>query len=373
MSQGAARATRAVMHAGHGHWTWRCRTVLRYEGKNNEPAGATAPACRGAANGAGNESEVIEKLESLPGNVRGALWLLAAGIFLSAMGVFIKMASAELHPFQVAFFRAFLGLCIVAPFALRHGLGTVRTSRPGLHLVRGLIGGVVMLCMFYSVANLPLADVTALSFTKPLFLIPLAVIFLGEKVRMRRTIATAVGFVGVIIMLRPGGDIDPVAFVALFAAALIAGITIMMKILSRVDAPTTLVFWSSIILSLCTLGPALWFWKMPSLEVLLILLALAGCGTIGQTMLIRGYAAGEAMAVTPFDYARLIYSGIFGYLFFFEVPSVWTVVGALVIVASTLYIARREAKVKPHDARPSTATFDGPVSGTTSVAPEPPR
>lgn len=311
---------------------------------------------------------MIEKFKNLPGNVRGALWLLAAGIFLSAMGVFIKMAAAELHPFQIAFFRAFFGLCIVAPFALRHGLGTVRTSRPMLHLIRGLIGGVVMLCMFYSVAHLPLAQVTALSFTKPLFLIPLAVIFLSEKVRMRRTIATAVGFIGVIIMLRPGGETDPVAFVALFAAALIAGITIMMKILSRLDAPTTLVFWSSIILSLCTLGPALWFWKMPSMEVLLVLLALAVCGTIGQTMLIRGYSAGEAMAVTPFDYARLLYSGLFGYLLFFEVPDVWTVVGALVIVASTLYIARREAKVKPHDSRPATATFDGPAgTGTTSM------
>jgi len=311
--------------------------------------------------------DVIEKFEKLPGNVRGALWLLAAGIFLSAMGVFIKMAAQELHPFQIAFFRAFMGLCIVAPFALRHGFGTVRTARPSLHLVRGLIGGVVMLCMFYAVANLPLADVTALSFTKPLFLIPLAVIFLGEKVKMRRTIATAVGFIGVIIMLRPAGETDPIAFVALFAAALIAGITIMMKILSRLDSPTTLVFWSSIILSLCTLGPALWFWKTPSVEVLLVMLALALCGTIGQTMLIRGYAAGEAMAVTPFDYARLIYSGLFGYLIFAEIPDAWTIVGALVIVGSTIYIARREAMVKPGSSRP-TATFDGPAgTGTTSV------
>lgn len=295
----------------------------------------------------------------LPPNVQGALWLLAAGVFLSAMGVFIKLASQELHPFQVAFFRAFFGFLIIAPFALKGGISGVKTKRPVMHLIRGLIGGIVLLMMFYSVAHLPLADVTALSFTKPLFLIPLAVLFLGEKIRMRRTIATAVGFLGVIVMLRPGGETDPVAFLALAAAALIAVITIFIKVLSKHDSPNTLVFWSSLILSLVVLGPALWHWRTPSLETFLMLVGLATVGTIGQSMLIRGYAAGEATAVTPFDYSRLIYAGIFGFLFFSEIPDAWTIVGALIIVASSIYIARREAKVKP-GSKSAAATFDGP-------------
>jgi drug/metabolite transporter (DMT)-like permease len=295
----------------------------------------------------------------LPPNVQGALWLLAAGIFLSSMGVFIKLASQELHPFQVAFFRAFFGFLVIAPFALRSGISGVKTKRPGLHLIRGLIGGIVLLMMFYSVANLPLADVTALSFTKPLFLIPLAVLFLGEKIRMRRTIATAVGFLGVIVMLRPGGEVDPIAFLALTAAALIAVITIFIKVLSKHDSPNTLVFWSSGILSLVVLGPALWYWQTPSMEVFLMMVGLATVGTIGQSMLIRGYAAGEATAVTPFDYSRLIYAGVFGFIFFSEVPDIWTIAGALIIVASSIYIARREAKVKP-GSKSAAATFDGP-------------
>lgn len=305
---------------------------------------------------------MLENLKRLPPNVQGALWLLAAGVFLSSMGVFIKLASQEMHPFQVAFFRAFFGFLIIAPFALKGGFASVRTRRPLMHLVRGLIGGVVLLCMFYSVAHLPLADVTALSFTKPLFLIPLAVLFLGEKIRMRRTIATAVGFVGVIIMLRPGGEIDPVAFIALFAAGMIAVITIFIKILSRYDSPNTLVFWSSLILSFVVGGPAIWFWQWPSLEVFLMLVGLATVGTIGQSMLIRGYAVGEATAVTPFDYSRLIYAGLFGYLFFAEVPDIWTITGALIIVGSSIYIARREARMKP-GARNVAATFDGPGGG----------
>jgi len=303
---------------------------------------------------------LLASLKRLPPNVQGALWLLAAGVFLSSMGVFIKLASQELHPFQVAFFRAFFGFLVIAPFALKNGISGVQTKRPGLHLIRGLIGGMVLLMMFYSVANLPLADVTALSFTKPLFLIPLAVLFLGEKIRMRRTIATAVGFIGVIVMLRPGGETDPIAFLALGAAALIAVITIFIKVLSKHDSPNTLVFWSSLILSLVVLGPALWHWRTPSMEVFLMMIGLATVGTIGQSMLIRGYAAGEATAVTPFDYSRLIYAGIFGFIFFAEVPDAYTIAGALIIVASSIYIARREAKVKP-GSKTAAATFDGPA------------
>ncbi len=307
---------------------------------------------------------MLNKLKKLPPNVQGALWLLAAGIFLSSMGVFIKLASQELHPFQVAFFRAFFGFLVIAPFALKGGLSAVKTKRPILHLIRGLIGGGVLLAMFYSVAHLPLADVTALSFTKPLFLIPLAVLFLGEKIRLRRTIATAVGFCGVIVMLRPGGETDPVAFLALGAAAMIAVITIFIKILSKHDSPNTLVFWSSLILSFVVLGPAIVHWQWPSTEAFLMMVGLAVVGTIGQSMLIRGYAVGEATAVTPFDYSRLIYAGAFGFLFFGEIPDIWTIVGALIIVASSIYIARREAMVKP-GSRPAAATFDGPGGGNT--------
>ncbi|WP_416898237.1 MAG: DMT family transporter [Minwuia sp.] len=303
---------------------------------------------------------MLNRFGKLPPNVQGALWLLGAGVFLSAMGVFIKLASQELHPFQVAFFRAFFGFLIIAPFALKGGISAVKTKHPFMHLCRGLIGGGVLLAMFYSVAHLPLADVTALSFTKPLFLIPLAVLFLGEKVRLRRTIATLVGFTGVIVMLRPGGETDPIAFVALGAAAMVAVITIFIKVLSKYDKPNTLVFWSSLILSLVVLGPALLHWRWPSLEVFLLMVALATVGTIGQSMLIRGYAVGEATAVTPFDYSRLIYAGVFGFLMFGEVPDIWTIAGALIIVASTIYIARREAKLKP-GSRSGAATFDGPA------------
>ncbi|MEC9346318.1 MAG: DMT family transporter [Pseudomonadota bacterium] len=306
------------------------------------------------------EIPLLARFQALPGNVRGAIWLLLSGVCFSAMGVLIKTASADMHAFEIAFFRAFLGFVVILPFALRHGFRPLKTRRPMLHLVRGLLGGVVMTASFYSVAHMPLADATAISFSKPLFLIPLAVIFLGEVVRLRRTIATLVGFIGVVIMLRPGGDVDPVALIALMAAALVAVLTVMIKILSRTDNPATMIFWSSLILSLCTLGPAILHWQTPTLDQLVLLSALAICGTIGQSFMIRGYNEGETMAVTPFDYCRLLYAGIAGYIFFSEVPDVWTITGAAIIVASTLYIAYREAKLKPGTV-PATGGIDMPA------------
>lgn len=303
---------------------------------------------------------MVAQFQALPGNVRGAIWLLLSGVCFSAMGVLIKTVSAEMHSFEIAFFRAFLGFLVILPIALRHGFRPLRTNRPMLHLVRGLLGGVVMTASFYAVAHLPLADATAISFSKPLFLIPLAVIFLGERVRLRRTVATLVGFIGVIVMLRPAGETDPVALIALMAAALVAILTVMIKILSRTDGPATMIFWSSLILSLCTAGPAAMHWQTPTTDQLVLLLALAVCGTVGQSFMIRGYNEGETMAVTPFDYSRLLYAGIAGYIFFAEVPDVWTITGAAIIVASTLYIAYRETKLKP-GSLPATGGIDMPA------------
>lgn len=291
---------------------------------------------------------------ALAPNTRGALWMLASCFMFSTMGLFVKLLGEHLPSHQAAFFRALFGMAAVMPFVLRMGRAGFATKRLPLHLSRGATGAAAMLCGFYSMAHLPLADSVALSFTKPLWLIPLAVLFLSEKVRVRRWVATGAGFVGVVVMMRPGhGAIDPAVYVALVGAVFVALVTIQVKKLLSTEHPATLIFYSTLIASVVTAVPAIAVWQAPEPRELLLLLIAGLCGTIGQSLGIRALQAGDSTAVAPIDYVRLIISGFYGYWFFGDVPDEWTALGAAVIVASTLYIAHREAQLGRAPASPS--------------------
>ncbi|HEX2115527.1 MAG TPA: DMT family transporter, partial [Alphaproteobacteria bacterium] len=160
----------------------------------------------------------LVRLRRLPDNARGALWMLGAVTAFAMMDALIKWVGQTLDPFQIALFRCLFGGLFVLPFALRHGPAAIRTRRWGGHLGRALIGYTAMTLGFYAVTHLPLADATALSFTRPLFMILLAVLFLNEQVRWRRWSATGVGFLGVLVMARPGeGGFEFAALIAIAA------------------------------------------------------------------------------------------------------------------------------------------------------------
>lgn len=282
---------------------------------------------------------------SLPGNVRGGLWILASAVLFTVMSTLAKFLGGRLDPFQVAFFRAFVGLCVVLPFLIRQGARGYKTERPFLHLARGVVGSSAMMCGFYALAHLPLADATALSFARALFLVVLAVFVLREVVGIRRTTATIVGFIGVVIMLRPTGAIEPASFVALGGAFLVAFAVVFVKILSRTDGAVTLLFYSGVISTLATAIPAGLFWTEPTTTDLALLIAMGVFGVGAQSCFIRGYSVGDATALAPLDYTRLLFAAVAGFIFFSDIPDEWTAVGALIIVASTLYITYREAQL----------------------------
>ena len=182
----------------------------------------------------------LARVRRLPDNARGAVWIFGAVSVFAIMDALIKWVGQTLDPFQIAFFRCIFGGVFVLPFALRGGLGALRTQRWGGHLGRSLIGYAVMALGFYAVTHLPLADATALSFTRPLFMIVLAVLFLGEQVRWRRWSATGVGFLGVLVMARPGdAAFDFVALIAIAATLFVAGVGVMLKRLSTTERPET--------------------------------------------------------------------------------------------------------------------------------------
>ena len=281
--------------------------------------------------------------EGLAPNLRGALWILTGVVFFSVMAVFIKYLGSSLNSPVIAFWRSLFGFLAILPFALRLGLGGIGTQRPVLHLFRGLFGTSAMFCGIYAVTHLALADAIALSFTRPLFLIVLAVLFLGEVVRVRRWAATAVGFIGVLIMIRPAGGVDYATWIALLGALLVATTFVTVKKLSNTERPSVLLFYFGVISISVTFIPAWIYWQTPDTEQLLMLMGAGAFGVTGQTCVVRGLKVGEATAVAPFDYARIIFAAAIGYWMFGEVPDIWSGVGAMVIILASVYIARREA------------------------------
>ena len=296
---------------------------------------------RGAVTGAG----AAALWARLPGNLRGALWMMAAAFGFTVNGALVKaLGETGLHAFQIALARAIFSFAALSPFILLAGPGIWRTRHPSIHLARALAGGAAMVCGFYAFTKLPLAEVTALSFTTPLFAIVMAVLLLGEPVRWRRWSATVVGFLGVVIMVRPGAAaFEPAAVVALGMALGIAVAVVLVKRFPEDDSHVAMLGYFSVAATLMTIGPAVYFWRPPSFAEWLLLAAIGVLGLASQAMMIRAFRAGEATFVAPFDYSKLLLAGLLGFAVFGEVPDAWALLGAGIIVASTLYIAQREA------------------------------
>ncbi len=293
------------------------------------------------------------RFTSLPGTSRGAIFMFASAAGFAVMMAIVRYASRELHPFELAFFRNLFGAVFMLPWIVRVGRESLTTGRLGMHALRSLIGLAAMLTFFTALSLLPLAEVTALTFTTPLFTTIGAALILRETVKARRWTATLVGLIGALIILRPGVEaLRPEAFVALAAAALMACAFLTVKSLARTEHPNTIVLLMGLLMTPMSLVPALFVWKAPDPHVWAWLVGMGLAATVGQVFLTRAFAAADASAVLPFDFSRLVFVAILGYLFFGERPDVWTWIGAGVIVASSAYIAHREAALGRQSAPP---------------------
>ena len=292
----------------------------------------------------------IEKARSgfagLPGPVRGAVWAVGATACLGTLNVLVRFVSTDLHPFEIAFFRNFGQFVFMLPWLWSVGIGVMRTERLGTHVVRSTVGLAAMLCWFTALSLMPVADATALSFIAPLFATVGAALFLGETVRARRWTATLIGFVGAVIILRPGLEtLDLAAGLALAAAAFMACSMLIVKSLSGTENPNAMVLYMGTLMTVFSLPPALFVWETPSFEIAGWLVALGAVATMAHVCITRSFAAADASAVMPFDFIRLPVAALLAYIAFGEVADMWTWVGAGVIFASSVYITRREAKL----------------------------
>lgn len=288
---------------------------------------------------------IAAHLGALPDNVRGAVWILLSAVIFTATNSLIKYVGTTMDSFQMVFFRGLFGTLFLLPIVWQSGGWSVlKSNRMNFHLARGLTGSLALMTIFYALTHMPLADVTGISFSRSLWVIVLAVLFLDERIHWRRWTATVVGFLGVLVMVRPGPEANPASVAAVLNALFVAMSVVLIKRMTVTEKPLTILFWGTVIPTFVTLPPAIVVWQAPTDTDLILMATIGGGLSVGHACLIQGLRAGEATAVMPFDYTRLILAGFAGYLFFAEIPDPLTIVGAVLIIGSTFYIARREAK-----------------------------
>ena len=278
----------------------------------------------------------------------GMMWMTLSMATLAGLGAFAKAAAADgVHPFQVVFFRNLFATLVFLPILFVRGSSVFETGQLGLYGWRCAVALMSMLTWFSALALMPLGELTAISFMTPLFGTLGAVFFLSEVVRARRWTAMAVGFLGAMIILRPG--ITPLGWGQVLAvcAAITAGTSaIMVKQLTNRDDPNRIVFLTHAILVPMSLVPALFVWSWPPLSAVPLLLGMGACATLGHLALVRGYAATDASLAMTFEFSKLPFATAIGYFVFGELTDRWTWIGAAVIFASAVYIARREAQLR---------------------------
>lgn len=282
--------------------------------------------------------------ERLPGNVRGAVFAIIAALFHAVLLALIKEAGQALHITQVLFCRQAVMMCFVAPVLARNFPGSLRTSRPGLHLVRVLGALTAMLLSFTALVHLPLAEATTIAFARTFFITIFAILLLGEVVGPRRWLAIAAGFVGVIVVMQPEAatGLDIYALMRLAGAAVAGFVMVIIRKLTQIDQPITIMSYQVIGIGLLMAAPAVWFWKTPTVFEIILLLAIGGISVITQLCNIFAFRAGEASAIAPFDYLRLLFALGLGLLVFAEWPGSHVFLGAGLIIAAALYTLHRE-------------------------------
>lgn len=279
-------------------------------------------------------------------HLRAALLMLGSTLLFGLMTIAIRLASATLHTFEIAFFRNLFGLVAALPLVVRHGPDLLHTTQWPRYLFRCTVGVVSMMAGFWAIGHLPLAQAVALSYSTPIFVTIAAVLFLHEQVRARRWAAVALGFVGVLVIVRPGTDgFSAGTLVALTAAVLSGVVSIQIKQLSKVDPADRIVVFTTSLWVPMSLLPALAVWRWPEGIAWVWVVAAGFLGTGGHMLWTRALKLGDVSALTPISFMQLPLVAAAGWLLFQEPVDRWTATGAAIIFIANAYIAHREARL----------------------------
>ena len=281
-------------------------------------------------------------------NQIGVLYMIASVICFSIMDICVKWL--DNYPVgQVLFLRFFIGFIPIFFIIPKDKLFSFyKTSRPGLHAFRAITGALAIIALFIGLRELPLADVVSLTFGGPIFVTIASIFFLSEKVGIKRWSAVILGFIGMLLIVQPAFIelnyyyLTPIIFCIFFAC-----VAISVRSLSKTEANYTIAFYFTLLCTILGLSTIFFTqWTTPSIIDLMIFLVMGLCGSIANLLLTQSYRLAEASLVTPIKYLSLVFAIIFGFLIWSEIPKILTLLGAALVIASSLIIFTRESQLK---------------------------
>ena len=282
-----------------------------------------------------------------------ALLAIGATLFGSFMGAGVKFLSDDLHPIIICFYRCLMGLILITPFVARNNFQALQTDNMRLQIFRALINIISMICWFSAISMMHFEKATALGFTTPLFTTVLAVLILGEVIRFHRTAALLLGFVGILIIIRPG--YMPFEFgtvLMLIASFSFSFVLIFVKKLSATDSSLTIIFYHLLYMTPAFFILSLFYWENINFNQLIIFILMGASGLLSHWCLAQAFKMSDTTFVMPLQFTKLIWASLIGLFIFAEQPDVWTWVGGVIIFISIVYITYREAFKKKGTSKP---------------------
>ena len=282
-----------------------------------------------------------------------ALLAIGATLFGSFMGAGVKLLSGDLHPIIICFYRCLMGLIIITPFVARNNFKALQTDNMRLQIFRALINIISMICWFSAIGMMHFEKATALGFTTPLFTTVLAVLILGEVIRFHRTAALLLGFVGILIIIRPG--YMPFEFgtiLMLIASFSFSFVLIFVKKLSATDSSLTIIFYHLLYMTPAFFILSFFYWESINLSQLIVFILMGASGLLSHWCLAQAFKMSDTTFVMPLQFTKLIWASLIGLFIFSEQPDIWTWIGGVIIFISVVYITYREAFKKKGTLKP---------------------
>jgi drug/metabolite transporter (DMT)-like permease len=274
------------------------------------------------------------------------LWMVLGGIFFTCLNTLARSLSMQLDAYETQFLRYLFGLVVMLPLVWHHGWQAYRPVNIVGQFWRGGVHTLGLILWFTALPNIPLADMTAIGFTGPIFIMLGAAWFLGEPMHRDRWVAALIGFAGVLVVVLPklSGSGGWYNLVMLASSPVFAASFLITKALTRYEKAGVIVLWQAITVTVFSLPMALPHWQMPTLMQWGAFALTGVLGTLGHYCLTRAFHTADISATQSLRFLDLVWASVAGWLVFGDVPSQWTWVGALVILGSTVWIARREGR-----------------------------